>query len=146
MSNTCKGLQSALSSLEQYCKIWKLEVNSDKTKVCVFGSRKVKKGVIKIMYNGHLLEVVDSFKYLGLSFNFNGKFYLCKKHIVSQASRAMFSVLSKGRKHNLSTDTMLDLFDKMIVPILTYGSEIWAYEESKVIEMLHLKFCKYILS
>ena len=146
MSNTCKGLQSALSSLEQYCKIWKLEVNSDKTKVCVFSSRKVKKGVIKIMYDGQLLEVVDSFKYLCLSFNFNGKFHLCKKHIVSQASRAMFSVLSKGRKHNLSTDTMLDLFDKMIVPILTYGSEIWAYEESKVIEMLHLKFCKYILS
>jgi hypothetical protein len=33
----------------------------------------------------------------------------------------------------------------MIVPILTYGSEIWGYEYSEVTEKIQAKFCKKIL-
>ena len=38
------------------------------------------------------------------------------------------------------------LFDKMIVPILLYGSEVWGIYGYKEIDKLHLKFCKRILS
>jgi len=145
LSNTKLGLQKALDSLSRYCTVWKLAVNPSKTKVCVFGNRKYKVDKNGFMYNGKTLEIVHSFKYLGIIFNFNGRFALCKKHLASQASRAMFSLLSKGRKHELSIDTMLDLFDKMIVPILSYGCETWCYEECLIIERIHLKFCKYIL-
>ena len=40
----------------------------------------------------------------------------------------------------------LDLFDKLVTPILLYGSEIWAYENNDVIEKLHIRYCKYILN
>ena len=33
----------------------------------------------------------------------------------------------------------------MITPILTYGCEVWGYEDCKILEGLHLKYCKYIL-
>ena len=33
----------------------------------------------------------------------------------------------------------------MVLPVLSYGCEIWAYEDCKIVESLHLKFCKYIL-
>ena len=36
-------------------------------------------------------------------------------------------------------------FDRMILPIISYGSEVWSYEKGSLIEKLHLKFCKYIL-
>ena len=39
----------------------------------------------------------------------------------------------------------LSLFDKLVVPILTYGSEIWGIYEFKEVEKIHMKFCKYIL-
>ena len=39
----------------------------------------------------------------------------------------MYDILNKGRVHNLSV-SMLDLFDKIIIPMLTYGSEIWGYK------------------
>ena len=39
----------------------------------------------------------------------------------------------------------LSLFDKMIVPILLYGSEVWGINGYKEIDKLHLKFCKRIL-
>jgi hypothetical protein len=33
----------------------------------------------------------------------------------------------------------------MIEPILLYGSEVWGYENLKILEQIHLKFCKRIL-
>ena len=43
LSNSAAGLQKALNDLSKYCNKWKLAVNSDKTKVTVFGNRKNKK-------------------------------------------------------------------------------------------------------
>ena len=56
----------------------------------------------------------------------------------------MFSLLKKSK--NLPVDIQLDLFDKLVTPILSYGSEIWTYENNDVIEKLHLRYCKYILN
>ena len=39
----------------------------------------------------------------------------------------------------------LKLFDSMIEPILLYGSEVWGYENIKILEQIHLIFCKRIL-
>ena len=40
---------------------------------------------------------------------------------------------------------MLVLIDKLILPILNYGSEIWGSAEAKVIERIHLQYCKNLL-
>ena len=39
----------------------------------------------------------------------------------------------------------LHVFDKMIMPILCYGCEVWGYEPKTNIEKVHARFCKYIL-
>ena len=33
----------------------------------------------------------------------------------------------------------------MVEPILLYGSEVWGYENNKIIEQVHSGFCKRIL-
>ena len=40
----------------------------------------------------------------------------------------------------------LQMFDCMVVPILLYGSEIYGYEKSDIIESLFLQFYKIIMS
>ena len=40
---------------------------------------------------------------------------------------------------------MLDLFDKTVVPVLLYGCEVWGYENNIAVDMVFLKFCKYLL-
>ena len=40
---------------------------------------------------------------------------------------------------------MFDLFDKVVVPVLCYGSEVWGYERQERIERVHTKFCKRVL-
>jgi hypothetical protein len=46
-------------------------------------------------------------------------------HLSEKAIKAMYEVIKKGRKHNLSISCQLDLFDKLVNPILLYGCEIW---------------------
>ena len=36
-------------------------------------------------------------------------------------------------------------FDTKILPILTYGAEIWCNHEGKDVEKVHHDFCKYVL-
>jgi hypothetical protein len=42
----------------------------------------------------------------------------------------MFEVLKRGRKHNLSIECHLELSNKMVKPILLYGSEIWGFSKN----------------
>ena len=46
---------------------------------------------------------------------------------------------------SLSVNIMLDLFDKIVLPILLYGSQIWGADWSDVIENVHISFRKRIL-
>jgi hypothetical protein len=39
----------------------------------------------------------------------------------------------------------LKLFDTVILPILTYGCEVWGYENTNLLEKLHLQYCRNII-
>ena len=57
----------------------------------------------------------------------------------------MYDIIKKGRLHNLSIKCQLELFDKIVKPILLYGCEIWGQGKNSVIERVHMKFCKLLL-
>ena len=57
----------------------------------------------------------------------------------------MFSLLRRSRQLDLPLDIQLELFDTLIIPILTYGCKVWGFESLNIIEKLHLKYLKYIL-
>ena len=46
----------------------------------------------------------------------------------------MYEVLKRERSHNLSVECQLQLIDKMVKPMLLYGSEMWGF--SKTIDCL----------
>ena len=58
----------------------------------------------------------------------------------------MYDILGKGRTHNLTISCQLDFFDKIITPMVMYGSEVWGFENIDVLEKVHLKFCKMLLN
>ena len=45
----------------------------------------------------------------------------------------------------LPVDMQIELFNKLVKPILLYGCEIWGFGNIDVIECVQLKFIKYIL-
>lgn len=83
-------------------------------------------------YNKVAIENVKDFKYLGIIFSRAGSFAKAKKHLCEQAQKAMYSVIRKIRQFNLPVDCQFDLFDKIVIPVLLYGCEIWGYENIEV--------------
>ena len=65
---------------------------------------------------------------------------------MDQARKALFGLYRKNRNLDLPIDCQLKLFDNTIVPILTYGCEIWGYGYLTIIERVHTDFMKYILN
>lgn len=145
LSDSAKGLQQGLDLLGKYCDQWKLSVNGTKTKVVIFSRGKSRKKQDPFFYMGTELEIVDDYTYLGIVFNYNGSFSKARKKRYDQASRAMFGLLRHCRKLELPFDISLELFDRMISPILLYGCELWGFEDITILERLHLKFCKLLL-
>ena len=130
--------------MEEYCAIWKLNINVSKTKVTVFSRGNIRK-IPTFYFGDKKLDVVDHYKYLGLHFNFNGKFTVAQKQLYEKGNRAMFSLLRKSRQLQLPVDIQLNLFDVLVNSVLLYGCEVWAHEGTDILEKLHLRYCKYIL-
>jgi hypothetical protein len=80
---------------------------------------------IHFSLNGSEIEIVNKFNYLGILLNRTGNFSKAITKQAEKAKQAMYEVLKRGRTHNLSVECKLELFDKMVKPILLYGSEIW---------------------
>ena len=55
--------------------------------------------------------------------------------------KAVFSMFRMTIKYvGLNLFIMCDLFDQMILPILTYGCEVWGYHKVDAIERVHREF------
>ena len=145
MAENPTDLQLALNALGDYCKTWKLQINLDKTKIVRFSKGKLQCPAPEFRLNGGIVEVVESYVYLGTTISYNGKFSQAIEKQCNQAHRALFGLKSRKEKYNLPIDIMLDLFDKMILPVLLYGCEIWGFENLDSIEIFYRKFLKYIL-
>ena len=55
----------------------------------------------------------------------------------------MHFLYKRIRNPNLPIDLQLQLFEHTILPIALYGCEIWAYENTNIIEKLQNEFLRY---
>ena len=70
-------------------------------------------------------KVVRHYKYLGLTFNYNGKFTTAKNKLYEIENRAIFVLLRKSRQVQLAIDVQLHLFDALVKPVCICGCEVW---------------------
>ena len=155
LSETKEGLQNCLNNLHNYCQIWKLEVNLKKTKIMIFRVKGIKINNEKFYLGILPLQRTREYTYLGISLNTTGSMKLVSEKLTDKARRAWFAILKifwKSKQRNIST--YLNLFDKVIKPIVLYSCEVWGMEEkipNNVInlhtscELFHIKCCKNIL-
>ena len=145
-ANNSEELQANLDLLYNYCNRWKLSVNSNKTKVMIFRKGGRLPNNIIFHYGGEQLEIVNKFVYLGIVFSTGGSFSDTQNTLAGQASKAIFK-LNKylHRFTNIRIKHKLDLFDKLVLPILNYGCETWGFHSGSSLERVHLQFCKRLL-
>jgi hypothetical protein len=80
-------------------------------------------------YNDEPIDIVKSYKNLGLNVTSSGKFSLCASQLTAPAQKSQHGLLSKCSQLNVSAPpTMLNLFDTLVQPILSYGGEVWSVD------------------
>ena len=121
-------------------------MNGSKTKITIFGEKVKDQSKYSFKYKDEELEIVNCFKYLGVTFNQNGSFKDCIEDLKKQATRSMYALIAKSRRHGLPVDIQLELFDMLVAPILLYGSEVWGFDKAAIeCEKLHRKYIKFVL-
>ena len=98
LSTTRDGLQRALLKLEAYCKEWKLTVNTDKTKAMkISPTTRNNQRPKPLHYQGHALEWVSGFTYLGVYIDEKGRMQTNQARILKKATRAQFKLMHLGK-------------------------------------------------
>ena len=118
-----RPLQKQLNIFHDYCLAWKLKVNINKTKIVCFTNRRLPQN-LQFTYSNSEIENVKEFNYLGLLLTKTGTFKRAIKTVADKGSKVMYEILKRGKFHNLSISCQLDLFDKMVQPILLYSREL----------------------
>ena len=142
-SKSAQTLQNMLNKLYNYSNEWGLKINTDKTKVMIF--EKGRRTEVHIYYNNIELEVVDSFKYLGIMFYKNGSWNRTQKCLAEYGSFALHNLNRLLQDMNLKTNEKFKLFDSLVSSVLGYAGEVWGFHGAPDIERLHTQFCRSIL-
>ena len=138
-----KVLQSMLNDIETYCVTWGLKINTTKTKAMIF--ERGRNTTYNFYLNNTKLDLVSSFKYLGIHFFKNGNWFRTQKRLAEHASYALHNLFSLFGQIELPTSEKCRLFDTLVGSILNYSSEIWGMHQARDIEIVHTKFCRWIL-
>ena len=134
--------QENLKTFNDYCNLWKLNVNFNKTKVMIFGFRNTDNFQFYIGPNA--ISICDEYKYLGVMFTKTRSFYKAIKHNVEQAKKALHLLYKRINSLQIPIDLQLQIFDHTILPILLYGCEVWGFQNTDLIEKVHNQFLRNI--
>ena len=120
VSPSLKGLQTLLKVCEDYCVQWDICLNHKKSKNLAFGKLILNLGPVYL--DGHRLEWVKSWKYLGITLESRETFNCCIDEKLKSFYRCLNSILRiEGRSSNL---VMLKLLETHCLPILSYAIDV----------------------
>ena len=86
---------------------------------------------MNVVLNGEVLEEVNQFKYLGSIVAANGRIEADVCHRVKERCQALGAMKRVVKCRGLGMNVKKVLYEKVIVPTVTYGSESWGMKESE---------------
>ena len=143
-AKTPQTLQLLLKDIENYCNELGIHINTSKTKAMIFEKGRYYSYEEFFIYNSKI-ELVNSFKYLGITLFKNGNWYRSQKSIAQHASRALYNLFSVFDNIELPASQKCKLFDSLVGSILNFGAELWGTHEATDIELVHTKFLRRVL-
>ena len=93
-AESSQGLQKGLDILDEYSKMWKLTVNTDKTKIMIFRKGGNLPRNLSFSYEGNNIEIVGKFVYLGITFTTGGSFNETHKTLSGQGLKEFLNSIN----------------------------------------------------
>ena len=127
LADSENSLQLLLDELSQWCKNWRVSVNIQKTKVMHF--RKPRKTRTDRMFaiGEEKLEIVDSYKYLGIHLDETVSEKVIVEPLVQAGSWALSVLIGKTRtNYDLGYKSFTTLYHMTVIPIMEYFVGAWS--------------------
>ena len=142
-SESVEGLQRQIDKVREYCNLWGLEVNLDKTFCMVFrrGGRLAARE--NWSYGGSKLQVTSKFKYVGIRFTCGHAWQHHIQVTLSQARKVMFMLRKLTfRCGELPVQFLMHLFGSLVTPVILYGAEVWGMWSKPSIDAVENDFLR----
>ena len=148
LSSYCpRGLQCQINILRGFAEKSGMTVNLTKTKIIVFRKGGFLGQNEKWWYGREEIEVVNSYKYLGLHFTTKLSLSKAISELAAKAKARTVQILKcLWRLGHVDREVFFHIFDAQVLPVIMYGSEIWGYQQFDVIEKTHMYACKKVLN
>lgn len=128
MSTSLNGLQLQMEALQSFCEENGMCLNMEKTKT-IFFNNKQDIPCSSVTYSGQLVVHATEYKYLGIQFHISGTFKLAAEQLRSAALKAQHAMKRRCMLLSIRDPRLqCQLFDTLVAPVLTYGSEVWGQD------------------
>jgi len=128
ISENERDLQIMLVAMNKWTDKWRLKVNIAKSKIVHFRPKRRPRTRFVFVYDGGGLDIVISYRYLGIYLDEHLNFDFCTQILSESAGRALGGIISKFKTlKDCGYKTYTKLFVSGVIPILNYGSGIWGF-------------------
>ena len=143
---TEEDLQNMLSILENWCKKWRMKVNSTKSNIVHFRPCRVPKTSYLFVYNMDVIEIVSRYKYLGIVLDEMLDYSVTANVLADSGGRALGSLYTKFRNNKgFGYTTYTKMFDSCVSPILDYCSGVWGYNKLEKLDTVQNRAIRLFL-
>jgi len=146
LSESPEDLQHMINSLHTYCQNWGLKVNLSKSKIVVFRKSPRISSNLKWFYDGSEVQIVNEFKYLGVTLAYNLSF---NKHLNERLKASKMAIIANWSHyiHNpkISVSNKMKIFISAAQTIMLYAAPVWGFKECDQPDKLFRFFIKTIL-
>lgn len=130
-----RKLQESLDSIQKWLQTWRIKANENKSVHITFTNRR---GVCPaVQLNNTKLPQKESAKYLGLHLD---RRLTWKTHVQNKSKQLRLKVNKMywliGRRSQLALESKILLYKAILMPVWTYGIELWGTTSKSNIEVL----------
>ncbi|XP_059226649.1 uncharacterized protein LOC131998381, partial [Stomoxys calcitrans] len=140
-------LQQMIYNLEEYCKLWTVEVNLNKSKIMVFrkGGRIARNE--NWTFKSNPVTITSEYCYLGVTLTPSMSF---SKHVEKRNQAAKTSINSTWndflKKQDVPLQSKWKLFLAVSRSIQSYAAQVWGYKHFEEVDKLQTYFIKRMLN
>jgi len=140
------NLQSQINCLFEWCRKWRMLLNTEKTQIVHFRPvRKIRTSfVFKFGHNS--LKTVDKYKYLGVYLDEFLNYSITANLLAESGGRALGcvkNILNSFKECGYNTFT--HLFNNNILPILNYAAGVWGFKRYDKLDNTQRKAMRFFL-
>ena len=136
-----------LNTLSLWCKLNGMVINGSKSNIVHFRTPSISRSDVVFKVGDITLDVVESYKYLGLILTEFLDFSKTAAAVAKSANRALGLIIAKAKSFGgLPYNVFYKLYESIVCPVIMYGAPIWGTESFSCIQAVQNRAARYFLN